>query len=155
MHTFEHEVVVNQPIDVVWKNLSCLKGCINWSTLLHDTEKLDAGPAQVGSRYKHISGFMGMTTETIQVIKAWNPPHEFIFGDTEDTKSLMPVENHYTLTEVSGGTRVHHVCTLKPRDNIVGRVAGTVLIPRLERQIQEDLLNFKELVEAGVTIHAA
>lgn len=154
MHTFRHEVIVNQPIDVVWKNISCLKGCINWSTLLRDTEKIGDEPAQVGSRYRHVGGFMGMTTEAVQEIKIFNPPYEFASGDHESSHSLVPVESHYTLSEVEGGTRVVNTFTFKPADNFVGRIAANVMMPRLQKQIEQDLIVFKELVESGVTVHA-
>lgn len=149
----QHVVVVKQPIDVVFKNLSCLKGCLNWSTLLHDTEQLDAGPAGVGTRYKHVAGFMGIQGTSIQTIRVLNPPTEFAFGDTSE-QSPFPVENHYTLSETPEGTRVQLEMTLKPRGSVFGRIAANLLIGRLQKQMDSDLQNFKELVEAGVTVHA-
>lgn len=154
MYTFEQEVIVNQPIEVVFKNISCLKGCINWSTLLHETEKLDDQPVHVGSRYRHVGAFMGMKTEAIAEVKAYNPPYEFASGDSDASSSTMPVEFHYTLSEVPGGTRVHNTFTFKPRGDFIGRIAASILIPRLRRQIESDLLLFKEQVDAGVTVHA-
>ncbi len=153
-HTFEQEIIVNQPIDVVFRNISCLKGCINWSTLLHETEKLDDEPVHVGSRYRHVGGFMGMKTESIAEVKVYNPPYEFASGDSDSSKSMMPVEFRYTLSEVPGGTRIHNTFTFKSRSDLIGRAAASVLIPRLRKQIESDLHLFKEQVDAGMIVHA-
>lgn len=153
MYTSEHTILVKQPIDVVFKNLACLKGCINWSTLLHETEKLDEGPVQPGTRYKHVAGFMGMKGISLQTVRLYNPPREFAFGETGDT-NLLPVENHYTLTETPEGVQVHLVMKLSPRDNFIGKVAATLLVNRIQKQMDADLQNFKTLVEAGITVHA-
>ncbi len=152
MYVSEHTVIVNKPIDVVFKNLACLKGCINWSTLLHATEKLDDAPTGVGTRYKHTAGFMGMTSETIQTVRLYNPPYEFAFGDDKDAS--LPVQNHYTLTEVPEGTQVHLQMTLSPQGGFIGKIATGLLVGRIQKQMDNDLNNFKELVEDGVTIHA-
>lgn len=152
MYTSEHTIIVNKPIDVVFKNISCLKGCLNWSTLLQSTEKLDDGPTGVGSRYKHVAGFFGMSSESIQTIRVYNPPHEFAFGDSQ--VSLLPIENRYVLSEVPGGTQVHFTMTLTPRDSLIGKIAAPLLIGRLQKQFDQDLANFKALVEADVTVHA-
>lgn len=154
MNTFDYEITVNRPIDVVFKNLACLKGCINWTAPLRSSEKLDEGPIRLGSTYRLTSGFMGMSTEAILEVKVFNPPYEYATADHASSKSMLPVEIHYRLAEVPGGTRIHNHVELKTRDNFIGRIAASILLPRLRKQIEQDLDTFRDLVESGVTVHA-
>lgn len=129
MHRSEHTFIVKKPIDVVFKNLSCLRGCVNWSSMMRAAEQLDPGPTGVGVRYKHTSSFMGLTTDLIQTMRIYNPPYEFAFED--DGTSMLPIENHYVLTEIPEGTEVKYTMTLKPHDGIIGRMAAALVVGRI------------------------
>ncbi len=55
----ELSTVINRPIEEVFKNATCLKGCINWQTATVSTEKVGSEPTKVGTRYNHVVKFMG------------------------------------------------------------------------------------------------
>lgn len=152
MYISEHTIIVHQPIEVVFKNITCLSRTHRWSTLVHTAEKLDDGPLREGMRFRHVGSFMDIETEAIQVIKRYKPPYEFVFGDTHVT--LLPIENHYVLSEVPEGTKVHLTMKLIPRDARIGQFAAKLIIARLQKHLDQDLLTFKSLIEAGVTVHA-
>jgi hypothetical protein len=151
MYRSEHEFIVKKPIDVVFKNLSCLRGCVNWSSMMRTAEQLDPGAAGVGVRYKHVASFMGLSSELIQTLRIYNPPYEFAFDDAGT--SMLPIENHYILSEVPEGTLVRYIMTLKPRESMIGRMAATLMVGRIQKQMDQDLETFKTMVEADVTVH--
>lgn len=148
----ELSIVIDRPIDEVFKNATCLKGCVNWQTAVVSTEKLDENrPAEVGARYHHLVKFMGMKTETHPEIIRINPPHEFAYSDTDARNAF---ETRYLFDEVPGGTRMRVTIQGDLDQNLLGRIAKPVLERALARQFEADLDTLKDLLESGVTVHA-
>jgi hypothetical protein len=152
VYTSEHSIVIRKPIDVVFKNTTCLKGCIHWFAGMEATEQIDLGPLQVGSQYRHTYGILGFKAEVRPVVTVYNPPTEFAFEDKQ--LSLAPHSTRYTFTEVPEGTRVNVVMQIDPRDNLIGEFATPIVLKRLQSQIDYSLNTLKELLEAGQTVHA-
>src|SRR5579871_1479763 len=60
MYTSDYTVVVNKPIDFVFANVTCLKGCINWVAGMRSAKKIGDEPVHVGSQYRHVVTIMGL-----------------------------------------------------------------------------------------------
>jgi hypothetical protein len=141
----EHIIVVNKPIDLVFNNVTCMKGCVNWMTTVMKAEKLGDEPVKVGTQYKQSYKFMGTVGEVVTTIQHYNPPYEFGFVDPS-----VPLEFHYTFEEVPEGTRVRARLTLVPRG--MGNLDPEMVIERSQKQFEIDLNNLKTMLESDIRV---
>ena len=134
MPTYTHSVVIDRPIDVVFKNATCLKGCINWQASVQMTEQIGDEPAQVGARYKHNIKFMGRAFEAKPVITVY--------------------ETFFDFEEVPEGTRFTIRVEVEPAQSFMGKVTLPIFLNAMGRQFNSDTEMLKELLESDVTVHA-
>lgn len=151
MSTYERTIVIERPIEEVYKNVTCLRGCINWQTSIQHTEQLTDSPVGVGTRYKHIVKFMGMTGETQPEITLYNPPYEFGY---KDPNAEIAFETLYTFDKLPNGTRVTVNINSGLTQSFLGKLAMPVFLTALRRQFDADMETLKALLENGVTVHA-
>ena len=147
----EYDIVINKPIEFIFDNMTCQKGCINWATGMRSAEKVGDQPRQVGSQYKHEFAFMGIPATSIATITLLNRPYEFA---TEDrTNKVLQYESHFTFKETpEGGTHVHVSHKHYAEGNAVGRLAAPLVIRRYRKQFVADLETLKEMLEEGIII---
>ena len=151
MPTYTHSVVIDRPIDEVFKNATCLKGCVNWQASVVKTEQVGEGPAQVGARYKHNIKFMGRTFEAQPIITVYDPPHHFAH---KDPNASVAYETFFDFEEVPEGTRFTIRVEVEPAQSFMGRVTLPIFLNAMGRQFDSDTSMLKELLESGVTVHA-
>ena len=72
MPVSEHTIVINKPIDYVFRNMTCMRGCVNWLTSLVGAEKIGDEPVHVGTQYWETFKFMGSTGQTLITIRAYD-----------------------------------------------------------------------------------
>ncbi|MBC7814106.1 MAG: SRPBCC family protein [Burkholderiales bacterium] len=147
MSVSNHSIVINRPIDVVFANTTCLRGCVKWMTSVIDAEKLGDEPVHVGTQYKHTFKFMGIVGETQVTVEIYNPPNEFAIKDPQ-------AAFHYTFEEVAGGTRVNCQMTLTPQQDM-GGLSIEQVGAGAAKQFNNDLNNLKEMLEADVVVQVA
>lgn len=149
--TYEHSIIINRPIDVVFKNATCLKGCVNWQASVKSAEQVGSDPVQVGTLYKHNIKFMGMGAETMPQVTALNPPYEFAFSQSN---APVPFVSHFTFEEVPGGTKF--TCRIESENvqSMLGKIAMPIFQNALNRQFNSDMETLKELLESDVIVHA-
>jgi hypothetical protein len=145
MAVSEHTIVIHKPIDYVFRNMTCMRGCVNWLTSIVEAEKIGDEPVHVGTQYKETFKFMGQTGQTVITIQSYNPPYEFGFDDP-----VAGVAFHYSLEEVSGGTLAHVQLTLNPRDT--GKVDSNVFTASVAKLFEHDLQNLKVMLESDVEV---
>jgi hypothetical protein len=145
MAVSEHTVLINKPIDYVFRNMTCMRGCVNWLTSLVGAEKIGDEPVHVGTQYRETFKFMGNTGQTLITVRVYDPPYDFMFDDTS-----IPLEFHYKFQEVPGGTRVHARVALMSRDT--GKVDSELLQTSAQKLFDHDLSNLKEMLEADVEV---
>src|SRR3954453_12320734 len=134
MSVSEHTIVMDKPIDFVFRNVTCMRGCVNWLTTIVAAEKLGVEPVQVGTQYKETYKFMGVTGESVITVQTYNPPYAFAFEDTS-----IPVEFNYRFEAVPEGTRVNLRLLLMPRET--GKIDPDVLTARVATLFDHDLSN--------------
>ena len=145
MATSEHTIVINKPIDYVFYNTTCMRGCVNWMSTVMSAEKIGDAPVQVGTQYKHTYKFMSNVGETFVTIQVYNPPYEFAFVDPS-----YPVEFHYTFEEVPEGTRVHVLMTVTPREG--SKLDAETISAGAKKQFDESLGNQKTMLESDIAV---
>ncbi len=151
MSTYENSIVIERPIDVVFKNTTCLRGCINWQTSVLNTEQISEGPTQVGSRFRHSLKFMGIAGITQPEVTVYNPPYEFAYKDPD---ARVAFTTHYSFEAVPEGTRVTVLIDSALSQSALGRLALPLFLNALRRQFDVDMATLKELLEDDVTVHA-
>lgn len=151
MSTYEHSIVIERPIDVVFKNATCLKGCINWQASVLQAEQVGDDPLHVGSRYKHSIKFMGMTAHTQPEVTQVNPPYEFAFKDPD---APVHFESFFNFEEVPEGTRFTVRIESGVSQSFLGRMAMPLFLSALQRQFDADMASLKDLLESDITVHA-
>lgn len=151
MSTYEHTIVIERPIEEVYKNVTCLKGCINWQTSIMQTEQVTESPVGVGTRYKHVVKFMGMQRETQPEITLYNPPYEFGY---KDPNAEIAFETLYSFDKLPNGTRVTVNINSGLTQSYLGKLALPVFLTALRRQFDADMATLKALLESGVTVQA-
>ena len=151
MPTYTHSVVIDRPIDVVFKNATCLKGRINWQASVQKTEQIGDEPAQVGARYKHNIKFMGRAFEAKPVITVYEPPRHFAHKDPE---ASVAYETFFDFEEVPEGTRFTIRVEVEPAQSFMGKVTLPIFLNAMGRQFNSDTEMLKELLESDVTVHA-
>jgi Polyketide cyclase / dehydrase and lipid transport len=149
--TYEHSIVIDRPIEDVYKNATCLKGCVNWQTSIMHTEQVTDSPVGVGTRYKHIVKFMGMKGETQPEITVYNPPYEFGY---KDPNADIAFETLYNFEKLPTGTRVTVTVNSGLTQSFLGKLAMPVFLTAIRRQFDADMATLKELLENDVTVHA-
>jgi hypothetical protein len=147
----EYDIVIDKPIEFVFDNMTCQKGCINWATGMRSAEKLGDEPLHVGSQYRHEFTFMGMNASAVSTVTERNRPYEF--GTADDTSKVIQWESRFTYKETPEcGTHVHVTQHHHAGDNLMGRVATSMFIRRYRKQFQTDLETLKEMLEDGMVI---
>jgi uncharacterized membrane protein len=147
----EYDIEINKPIEFVFDNMTCQKGCINWATGMRSAEKVGDQPLQVGSQYKHVFAFMGMTALATTSIVVLNRPYKFATAD--NTSKVIQWESQFTYQETpEGGTHVHVTQKHHAEDNLMGRIATSMFIRRYRKQFQADLETLKEMLEDGIVV---
>lgn len=147
----EYDIVINKPIQFVYDNMTCQKGCMNWATGMRSAEKLGEGPRAVGSEYRHGYTFMGINASATSMVTLLNPPYEF--GTADRTSKLLHWESHFTFKETpEGGTHVHVKHEHQAQDNMFGRVAAPTFMRSYRKQFQADLETLKALLEEDIVI---
>ncbi len=149
----EYDIVINKPIQFVYDNTTCQKGCMNWATGMRSAEKLGDGPRAVGSEYRHGYTFMGINASSTTMVTRLEPPYEFATADR--TSKLLKYESEFSFKETpEGGTHIHVKHTHRAEDNMLGRVATPTFIRSYRKQFQADLETLKALLEDDIVIQA-
>jgi hypothetical protein len=147
----DYDIVINKPIEFVFDNMTCQRGCISWATGMRSAEKVIDQPFQVGSKHKHVFAFMGLTATSINTVVELKRPYEF--GSVDDTSKILKYEAHYSFKETpEGGTHVHVTQKHHSEGNLVGHIATSMFVRRYRKQFEADLETLKELLEEGIVI---
>jgi hypothetical protein len=145
MAVSEHTIVINKPIDYVFRNATCMRGCVNWLTSIVSAVKLGDEPVHVGTQYRETYKFMGQTGDTVITVQTYNPPYAFAFADP-----TIPLEWHFTFEEVPGGTRMNARLVMSPREH--GKMDPEVVMASAAKLFDHDLNNLKAMLEADVEV---
>ncbi len=140
VHTF---VVVDAPIDLVWRELADIEGQPRWMADLVDVDVLDPGPIGVGTRAIGSVAILGLRVDDPVTITAFESPRRFAISHDgvfrgRGTIDLRP--------GVDGSTTI-----VDWRETLVAPVLpflwAALARPVLRATFQADLERLRELVE--------
>jgi uncharacterized membrane protein len=143
MAKLELSVVINRPAEEVLAFLSNPENSPKWSSGSGEAKITSAGPMGVGTTYRTVRTVLGRRIEGENEFTAYEPNRSYA---TKSTSGPVPMESRVTFERVEGGTRVTGTLVGEPGGFF--KLAEPLLVSMIKRQLDADLGNLKDLMEA-------
>lgn len=147
--TIVKEIVINRPIQEVFETATCMESCINWWTMIKEAKKVSEGPTAVGTEYRHIAKFMGVSVESRPVVTLLEPPYRFAYQSRTPTAHM---DVTFMFEEVSGGTKMTIQMEADPIPNMFAQTLLPMVMNAAGRQFQSDMDTLKAMMENDVKV---
>jgi uncharacterized protein YndB with AHSA1/START domain len=142
MITFENEIVINRPMEVVFAAVTDIPGWRRWQPKLLESRQTTPEPVRVGTQAVTVRANFGQRFEIRVDVTEFVPNHLFAF---QSVSGPMTVKIRMTLAPVAGGTRLHQLTEGAPHG--VFNVATPVLARPLKKEMPDGLARLKALLE--------
>jgi uncharacterized protein YndB with AHSA1/START domain len=148
MAGFDSSVVIQRPVEDVWRILTDPTQSPKWARNAIRGELLTEGPPRIGSQRRTVvKGFPGLgTMESVFEVTELDPLRAVALRQVSASWGGSG-RTRYTFTPVDGGTRVDWHWELAP-----GGLMGLFARPMMgvmRRMFQADLMNLKRMMESG------
>jgi len=140
---FENSVVIEQPIEKVFKFVTDLHNNAKWQTDILELESTSDGRLGIGSTYRCVNRFMGKRLETEGVITDYVPDK---ICSIRITNGSVRGVNSFLFEVVNGGTKVTAVGEL---DMGYFKLAKILVNRKVNQQLKKDMLKLKRVLENG------
>ena len=142
MAKIESSIVIKRPTEEVFAVMSNAENNLKWQSGTIEAKKTSDGPIGVGTTWRRVSQFLGKRIESESEITEYELNQKY----TEKSKLPLPVEGQVTFERVEDGTRIN----LKAEVEIGGffKLAEPLVVSMGKRQLEGDLANLKDLMEA-------
>ena len=143
MIAIDENVAIARPVDRVFAFVTDLQNNPLWQTGVILSEKTSEGPLGEGATYRLVNRFMGKRLDSAGIISEYVPnricSYRFVSGSVDG-------ESSFIFEPAAGGTRfiTRGVITLKLLQSV-----EFLAKRRARRQVKNDLLKLKELLENG------
>ena len=139
----ETSVVIRRPVEDIEDFLNDLHNQSQWVSGYIEMRSQTEGPLQPGYRYTDVRQMFGQRLESTVELTEYVPNDKRSFKTTEG-----PISSEATLTleSVEGGTRVNYAIEGETRG--VFRLADAIVARMIQRQIETDFSNLRDLLEA-------
>jgi uncharacterized protein YndB with AHSA1/START domain len=143
MATFEINLVIHRPIEDVFAFLSNAENLPRWRAATLEVKPISSGAPSVGSVFKGRFTFLGRPFDGNLEVIAREPYHRYA---TKMVEGPFPLEAHYTLEPVEGGTQLTLMIQGEPGGFF--KLAEPLVVSMARRSYESDLHNLKEMLEA-------
>jgi uncharacterized membrane protein len=140
---FENSVLIEQPIEKVFKFVTDLNNNARWQTDILELESTSNGPFGIGSTYRCVNRFMGKRLETEGVITDYELDK---ICSIRITNGSVRGVNSFLFEVVDGGTKVTAVGEL---DMGYFKLAKILVNRKVNQQLKKDMLKLKRVLENG------
>ena len=143
MIKIEQTVVINRPIEEVFAFLANPENTPLWAAAVKETKLTSEGPIGVGTTYNLVLEFLGRRIENNYEFTEYEPNSKY---SNKTISGPMSEEESTTLKAVEGGTEV----TITAKVDAAGlfKLAEPVVARMANRQVETDIQNLKDLLEA-------
>ena len=138
----EVSTTVKRPIEEVFAVMSDASKNPRWASGISETTKTSDGPIGVGTTWHGVGKFLGRRIESDTRYTEFEPNRKF----TTEITTPFPMTVALTFESVADGTRVNQVFDGEPGGFF--KLVGPLLVAAAKRQFQNDLDNFRDLMEA-------
>jgi uncharacterized membrane protein len=143
MIKIEVSTVINRPVEEVFAVVSNVENNPKWSSAFLEAEQTSGEPIGVGTTWHVVQKALGQRMEGEIEVTEYEPNRKC----TQQGKSgPIPTEVRQTFEPVKGGTRVSF--TLEAEPGGFFKLAEPLVKTMGKRQIEGDLANLKDLMEA-------
>jgi hypothetical protein len=136
-------VVINRPVEDIEAYLDDLQKQSQWVTGYIEMRSQTEGPLRAGSRYTDVRQMLGQRLESTIEVAEYVPGQKRRLRTIEGPTSYEAV---LTFEPVEGGTRVGY--TIEGEARGVFKLADPILARIIQRQVETDFTNLKDLLEA-------
>ena len=143
MAKLEISITINRPIEEVFAFMNDPENQLLWWSGLVEIEQTSEGPIGVGTTYREVMQFLGRRIENTGEITEYELNKR---NTVKTTSGPVPMEITGTFQPVEGGTEVTYGI-----DAELGgffRLAEPLVVRMGKRQMEMELVNLKELMEA-------
>ena len=140
MAKFEASVMIDRPVEEVWKFLMDLSKLPKWNTGVLEAKQTSAGPLGVGTILQIRSSNMVGYARVVEYEPNRRVAFEYPSGPLKGTMENSSVEN------VEGKTRFTR--TGYPKFSGVYKLVGPFLTPRFKREYVASVGNLKRILES-------
>lgn len=137
-------VVIRRPVADVFAYMNDVAREPEWQPQLVEAVQEPPGPAEVGSRRRYRSQFMGRSVQNTYVIRVWEPGRRLVLETTDD--SALNATSEVLWEAVPEGTRVTMSVEGKPK-GAFRLVPRALLETTMEREVKAALARLKERLE--------
>ena|SRR5437867_4396848 len=144
MSKIERSIVIDRPIDAVFRFVHDPANDATWQTTLIESSRLDEGPLGVGTQVRERRRFFGIQVEMTKEITAYEPSRESAF---KYVAGGAPMSGEYHLEPLDGGTRLTAIGYVEPRGFF--QWADPLFTAMAGRELEASLGHLKDLLEMG------
>lgn len=144
MARVEISSMIKRPVEDVFAVLSNVENNPKWSSAALEAKQTSPGPIGVGTTARFVGKFLGRRIESDSVITEFEANRKFSF---ESKSGPFPIKGSNTVEQIEGGTRVTATFDVEPGGFF--KLAEPLVISMAKRQLQGDLDNLKDLMEAN------
>lgn len=143
MAKFEISTVIKRPTEEVFAVMSNAENNLKWQSGTIEAEKTSDGPIGVGTTWRSVSRFLGRRIESESEFTEYELNRKLGF---KSKSGPIQFESRMTFERVEGGTRIN----TKFEAEIGGffKLAEPLVVSMGKRQLEGDLANLKDLMEA-------
>jgi uncharacterized protein YndB with AHSA1/START domain len=140
-------VVINRPVEEVWKGLVSPSIAERWMSGLLQASAVSDGPWHVGAQFRKVQRFMGLRTEMLYEITAYERNRRLGYRTVSGTLSgPLSYQATIILEATGGGTKLSYQGRGKLRGFF--KIFEPVFTRLARRRFERDFNTFRKLLEA-------
>jgi hypothetical protein len=143
MITFENSIVINKPVEEVFRFVADFENIPKWNYYVREVTKLSAGPVGKGARFNQIR----KTDEQIYMVTEYVPYRKTSVKTEPDSWPKFEIE--YQFETLPDATRLTNSWQLEFRHGY--KLIANLATRRIKWAVAENLNKLKELLETGQT----
>ena len=143
MIKLEYGILINQPVESVWKFMSNVENATKWDRGVLEAKQISDGPPGVGAIIQTRRQYIGQQQIRTLRITEWEPNRAV---KLKGSNKQMTAQIRYTFEPVGDGTRLTGSADIE----IIGwfKLLTPLIVLLGDRDNREDLANVKRILEA-------
>ena len=147
MHRNEHTIEIDRPPADVFPHLVEGERRLAWMAALRESTQVSSGEVGHGARFRDVFEDRGHRVEIDAEVVEWEPPERLA---TRLRSSAFVGTARQRLESRNGGTRLTTTIETDYTSRMARLMAG-VITRHAQKQLEDDLVRLKRIVEAGGT----
>ena len=143
MATLQHSIVINKPVEVVWKFFVDPANNLKWRSDLKDVKVTTSGAVGVGTKFSEVSEFFGQKMETPQEITVFDVNKKF---GLKSTGGPIPISGAFIFEPSGNGTKINVQFEFTPGGFF--KLAEGMVVGQAQKQFEGDFARLKQILEA-------